>query len=193
MKSIFTYLIAIGITSLIWWWYCKSPRPCNPCDDPALVHVTPGSPSSVTHNWEFIQAVRHSNGTATSSISIVPAGTTSVNSVANDSTTTSINLVATDTLAGIHCIGIKGGFGFTCINPAGGPALAIDGIIPYKETCNNLTKCCLKSMQATADNIGANLKCGAGRVFSNGGVGITGIITNCNGVKDTVIINVVFH
>ena len=165
---------------------------CNSCNDPLLVKVVPGV-SHITHHWEFIQAVQHSNNTATSSISIVPAGTTSINSVANDSVTTTINLVATDSISGIHCLGIKGGFGFTCLDPGGGPGIAVDGIFPYKEECNALTKCCLRSMQTSAENIGANIKCSPGKILSNGGVGLTGIIRSCAGGIDTVFLNVVFH
>lgn len=191
MKKLIPYIIAIAITSLLWWWWCHWPK-CNSCNDPQLIKVVPGS-SQIRYNWEFIQAVQHSNNTATSSISIVPAGTVSINSVANDSVTTSIILVASDSISGIHCLGVKGGFGFTCLNPEGGPGIAIDGIIPFNEDCNALTKCCLRTMQIRAENIGSHIKCTPGKILSGGTVGLTGIIRSCAGSADTVYLSINFH
>ena len=191
MKNVVTYLSLIIVTSIFWWWWCHRPTACNPCNDPQLVKVIPNQ-SLIRYNWEFIQGVHHNyNGTSTSSISIIPAGTTTINSVSNDSVTTSINLVATDTTSGIKCISIQGGFGLTCFTPGG--AIVLDGILPVQEQCNELTKCCLRTEHISANEIDNYINCGKDRVLSNGSVGLTGIIKSCGGKIDTVRLNVSFH
>ncbi len=168
---------------------CKK---CNPCNDPKLVSVPATGIGSLHYYWEFVQAVQHSNGTATSSISMVSPGTTSINSVAADSVTTSIHLVGIDSLAGIKCLSFKGGYGVTCSNGGTG-AIAIDGILSIKSQCLPLTTCCLISQNMKIENLGQYMQCGAGKQFVSGGVGITGTIENCKGEIDTVFLSVNFH
>ncbi|HMS66863.1 MAG TPA: hypothetical protein PKD18_01945, partial [Saprospiraceae bacterium] len=52
---------------------CKK---CNNCADEKLVTVPIGGSSTPIAQWEMSQSVQHSNGTVTSSISIVPEGIT---------------------------------------------------------------------------------------------------------------------
>jgi hypothetical protein len=81
---------------------------CPPCDDPYLTKV--GSSSTLTINFEVSTAVRHSNGTATSSISIAPDGSNVQLSMA-DSVTTNVYLTGIDTSGGIKCVELSGGGG----------------------------------------------------------------------------------
>lgn len=164
---------------------------CKPCDDPNLVSVPVAGTGNLRHHWEIIQAVQHTGGFATSSIQIIPSGTTSVNSFAADTVTTSIILVVEDTLAGVKCIKLNGGFGLTCGNASGG-AIAIDGVLENKTQCMDLSKCCLKTNSLRYDDIGRHMRCGPGQNFYNGGIGITGIIENCKGIMDTVIMTINF-
>lgn len=165
---------------------------CKPCDDPNLVSVPTAATGNLRHHWEMIQAVQHSGGFETSSIQMLPYGTNSVNSFAADSVTTSIILVVEDTLAGVKCILLNGGFGLTCNNLIGGGAIAIDGILENKSQCINLTKCCLRSNSLRYDDLGRFMRCGSNQKFNNGGVGITGVIENCKGMKDTVMLTINF-
>jgi hypothetical protein len=192
MKSIPYILITALLTSFLWWWLYR-PFPCYQCSDPLLVRVIKGTPASIKHHWNFIQSVKHNyNNTATSSISIVPDGITSINSVANDSVTTTISLVGIDSLVGVHCISIKGISAYGCAYPGGGSPFLAHGIIPIQQECSPLTTCCFRSMEMTAEKINSSLGCGD-RIFLNGNIILTGVITNCNGVSDTVNLTVVFH
>ncbi len=165
---------------------------CKPCDDPNLVSVPAAVTGNLRHHWEMIQAVQHTGGFATSSIQIIPSGILSVNSFAADTITTSIILVVEDTLAGVKCIKLNGGFGLTCGNASGGGAIAIDGILENKTQCINLSTCCLKSNSLRYDDLGRHMRCGSNQNFNNGGIGITGIIENCKGIMDTVMLTINF-
>lgn len=166
---------------------------CKPCDDPSLVSVPKEGTGNLRYHWEMTQAVEHTGGVATSSIQIIPSGTTSVNAFAADSITTGIRLMVEDTLAGVKCIRLNGGFGLTCNTADTGDAVAIDGIVETKIFCSDLTKCCLRSNSLRYDDLGRFMQCGNGRIFRNGGIGLTGIIENCKGVMDTVILTVNFQ
>lgn len=188
-NQIHLYVVVVLITiGSVMNWSCK---PCNSCDDPKLVKVPPADASPPEFHWEMSQAVMHSNGTATSSISIVPAGTSVIHSVAADSVTTHVYLTAHDPQSGVKCIDIKGGFGLTCMGNDS-TAVAIDGILPAISQCNDLTACCLKSMRVTVENLRQYMQCNNNRMLSGGGVGLTGILTNCKGGQDTVSLTVQF-
>ena len=189
MKTRLPYLI---ISTFILCLFYSSCRKCNPCNDEKLVHVNNADMSPATFQWEISQAVQHSNGTATSSISIVPSGTTVINSTFADSITTTAYLTATDGESGIKCIRLFGGFGYTCLNEETNQAIVLDGILPKKDQCLPLTTCCLKSQRITMENLGQFITCTNGRKFTNGGVGITGVIENCKGLRDTVFLTVQF-
>lgn len=191
MKSYSFIALSIFVigTSIFTMYSCQ----CKSCDDPNLVQVPQNIVSAINYHWEMIQAVQHSNNTATSSIQIIPSGTNLVNSPAADSVTTTIILVAEDTLAGIKCLQLKGGFGLTCTDNTGAGAIAVDGILPLKSVCINLTKCCLKSNRIDYEDLGQFMHCSGDRTWSNGGVGLTGFIQNCKGMTDTVFLTVNFH
>ena len=167
-------------------------QPCNSCNDPLLIKVPAADPSPPTYQWEMSQAVHHSNGLETSSISMVPAGTATVNSIAADSVTTNIYLRAIDPESGVKCIRISGGFGMTCSEPEGMAALAIDGIITPKENCQGLTACCMKELRMTMEDLGDYIRCPGNRILNNGGIGLNAVITNCKGVSDTVNLTIQF-
>ncbi len=169
-------------------WGC---RPCNSCDDPKLVKVPAVDASPPAYHWEMSQAVMHYDGTATSSISIIPAGTSVVNSTAADSVTTNVYLTANDPESGVRCIYIKGGFGLTCIN-SDSTAIAIDGILKSQSYCVDLTNCCLSELRLAVEDLGSHIQCPGDRMLSNGGVGLTGIVVNCKGGQDTVNLTVQF-
>lgn len=171
--------------------YFPSCKKCNPCDDPLLVKVPAQGFGNIEYQWEVSNAVQHSDGTLTSSISIVPPGTTTIHATKADSIHTTVYLQATDTLAGIHCITTTGKFGLTCTNSSG--AIIIDGILPETRECNNLTRCCLKNQRLVLSNIDQYMNCTGDRKLSNGGIGITGYIKNCRGATDTVFLNVQFN
>ena len=185
-KSIFLFIaLAFSLT----FSSCK--KKC-PCGDDNLVQVQPADISSPTYQWEMSQAVQHSDGTMTSSISIVPNGTTSVQSVLADSVTTTIYLTATDLESGIKCITTGGGFGYTCIDPLGGVGISAHGLLANNNQCVDLTTCCLKSQRKTIENVSQHFNCTGGRVFNSGGLQIVGIIETCSGIKDTVELAVNF-
>lgn len=169
-------------------WSCK---PCNSCDDPKLVKVPSSDPSPPGYHWEMSQAVMHSNGTATSSISIVPGGTAVIHSSAADSITTTVYLTAHDPESGVKCISVHGGFGLTCMSKDS-TAIAIDGIIQSHSVCTDLTSCCHKDMRIAIEDLGKYIQCPGNRNLTNGGVGLTGIVTNCTGTQDTVSLTVQF-
>jgi len=165
---------------------------CKPCNDPNLIAVPKAVAGEIQYHWEMIQAIKHAGGAATTSIQIIPSGTSSVNSIAADSVTTSIILVANDTFAGVKCLRLHGGFGLTCNNADLGAAIAIDGIVESKISCMNLSTCCLRSNSLRYDDLGQHMHCGTGKIFNNGGIGLTGIIENCKGVADTVNLTINF-
>lgn len=167
---------------------CKK---CNNCADEKLVTVPIGGSSTPIAQWEMSQSVQHSNGTVTSSISIVPEGITLINSSAADSVTTNIYLTATDTISGIKCLKLSGGFGYTCVDISN-QAIILDGILPKKSQCLDLTTCCMKSQRISYDDISEFIRCPQGRTFTNGGIGITCFIENCNGQVDSMQITVQF-
>ncbi len=166
---------------------------CNPCNDTAL--IKPGITGCNTQiQWQYSQAVNHSNGTMTSSISIVTNPADPINTNLSDSTTTSVYISATDTVCGIKCIFIKGGYGLTCTNPGGGVGIAIDGKIPDQSDCSPLTNCAFKTMRISIPNLESYMRsCFLPRVFSNGGVGITAIVENTAGQRDTSFLTVQFN
>lgn len=188
MKKSFTFLYLLSSTYFLLIASCK---PCNSCNDENLVKVNVSDATYSTYQWEMSQAVQHSNGTATSSINIVPTGTTIVNSSAADSVTTSVYLTATDNESGIKCLRLSGGFGFTCENNAN-QAIVLDGILAQKTLCLDLTNCCIKSQRIAYENLSQFITCPIGRTFTNGGVGITAIIENCAGKIDTTFLTVQF-
>ncbi|MEP7195530.1 MAG: hypothetical protein ABI851_03365 [Saprospiraceae bacterium] len=165
---------------------------CIPCNDPALIKpATTGCNTQI--RWEFAQAVNHSNGTMTSSISIIPDPNIAINATLTDSTSTSVFVSATDTMCGIKCISISGGFGLTCSGPIG-VGLAIDGKIESQSDCSPLTTCAFKTMRLSIPNLESYMRsCNAPKVFSNGGIGINAIIENTMGKKDTSHLLVQFH
>jgi len=179
--------LLLGV-NVVMAWGCK---PCNSCDDPKLVKVPAVDTSAPAFHWEMSQAVQHSNGTATSSISIVPEGTTVINSSAADSVTTTVYLAANDPESGVQCIHIKGGFGFTCMN-SDSLAIAIDGKVKSQSYCLDLTTCCLKDIRIAVEDLGSYLRCPGDRTLNSGGVGLTGIVINCTGIVDTVNLTVQF-
>jgi len=181
------FFLLLGVLAVLVWG-CK---PCNSCDDPKLVKVPAVDPSPPAFHWEMSQTVSHSNGTVTSNISIVPGGTTIVNSTAADSVTTTVYLAANDPESGVQCIYIQGGFGLTCMN-SDSMVIAIDGILKSQSQCVDLTTCCLKDLRIEVEDLGSSIHCPDGRTLSSGGVGLTGIIVNCKGMQDTVNLTVQF-
>ena len=110
-KYIFLFALVAGSVTL---FTSCDPSTCNSCDDPELVKVPASSSVAPDHQWEISTAVFHSNGTASSSISIIPEGTSSVTASRADSVKTTVYIIAKDTLRGIKCVELFGGFGFTC-------------------------------------------------------------------------------
>ena len=130
----------------------------------------------------------------TSSISIVPNPTVPINTNLTDSTSTTVFVSATDTMCGIKCISISGGFGLTCISPPPAVGIAIDGKITNQNDCSPLTTCAFKTMRLSIPNLETYMRsCNLPRVFSGGGVGITAIVENTNGQKDTSMLTIQFH
>lgn len=158
---------------------------CTPCDDPELTKV--GSSSALTLQFEISTAVRHSNGTATSSISIASPGDNISISLA-DSVTTNVYLTATDTAAGIKCIELSGGWGLTCNNPGAGLGISMHGVLPKPSQCLPLTRCCLKQNRIAIEDLNEFLKCPQDRVIQSGDIQVTGIAKSCTNVTDTAFI-----
>jgi hypothetical protein len=166
---------------------------CNPCNDPALLKPSATGPCDTHIQWEMATAVAHSNGTMTSSISIIPDPNIPLNQTLTDSTTTTVFISATDTLCGIKCIHVMGGFGYTCTAP-GGIGLAIDGKIKDQHECSPMTTCAFRRMRVDISNLESYLRgCQPPRVFATGGIGITAIVENTMGQKDTSMLTVQFH
>ncbi|HEX5625133.1 MAG TPA: hypothetical protein VFX48_03875 [Saprospiraceae bacterium] len=165
---------------------------CHPCKDPAL--VKPASTGCNTQiQWQYSQAVQHSDGTMTSSISIVTDPSIPINTQLTDSTRTTVYVVATDTVCGIKCIELKGGFGMTC-TMEGGTGIAIDGKLPDQRECSPLTTCALKSMRLHASDLENYLRnCHPPREFAGGGIGFTVVVENTAGQKDTSFLTVQFE
>ncbi|HOY12897.1 MAG TPA: hypothetical protein PLY70_07135 [Saprospiraceae bacterium] len=186
-----TNIVSLIVLISILLFAQTSCKKCNNCADEKLVTVPVGGSSTPVGQWEMSQAVQHSNGTVTSSISIVPESITLINSTTADSVTTNIYFTATDTISGIKCVKLSGGFGFTCVNNSN-QAIILDGILPQKTQCLDLTTCCLKSQRIAYEDISEFLRCPQGRTFTNGGIGIMGIIENCNGQIDTMQLTVQF-
>ncbi|MEO6190832.1 MAG: hypothetical protein ABIO44_11205 [Saprospiraceae bacterium] len=165
---------------------------CIPCNDPAL--IKPASTGCHTQvQWEYAQAVTHSNGTMTSSISIIPNPNVPINTTLTDSTSTSVFVSATDTICGIKCISLNGGFGLTCSGPMG-VGIAIDGQIARQSDCSPLSNCAFKSIRLSIPNLESYMRtCNAPKVFTTGGIGINAIIENTAGQKDTSRLTIQFH
>jgi hypothetical protein len=171
------YLLILGLISSC----------CKPCDDPNLIQVNRQSNANALDILlEVTNAVRHTNGTATSSISIAQNGD-NVTFANVDSVTTSVNLVATDTLRGIKCIKVYGRFGYSC--NSGNQGIIFDGIIPEQNQCVNLTNCCLKSQTFPFKNLQQFINCPAGQSARNGGIGLTFVVEDCTGITDTTNIS----
>jgi hypothetical protein len=158
---------------------------CPPCDDPYLTKV--GSSSTLTINFEVSTAVRHSNGTATSSISIAPDGSNVQLSMA-DSVTTNVYLTGIDTSGGIKCLELSGGWGATCRNQNNNLALSMHGILPQERQCLPLTTCCLKTNRIAMEDLKQYLKCPDNHTLNTGGIQVVGIVETCIGRRDTAFL-----
>lgn len=175
-------IIAISCAMMI----ITSCRPaCTPCDDPNLTRV--GSSSTLTLRFEVSTAVRHSNNTATSSISIASHGDNIPISM-EDSITTNVYLTGIDTTGGIKCIELSGGFGLTCQNLTEENAISMHGILPNPKQCLPLTRCCLKENRIQIEDLAQFLKCPQTHRITSGGLQVVGIVETCNGIRDTALI-----
>lgn len=182
-------ILCFLLTCILLFDSCKE---CG-CGDPKLIKVKPDAPSLINYRWEMSQAVQHSDGTATSSISIISPGTSSVNASIADSVTTNLYLTASDSLAGVKCITTGGSFAYTCSDPNGGIGISVHGILANDDQCVDLTTCCLMSQRKTITNLSQYINCTNGRVFSGGGLQVVAYIQNCNLKIDTVFMSVNFQ
>ncbi|HMP28672.1 MAG TPA: hypothetical protein PKD85_03675 [Saprospiraceae bacterium] len=159
---------------------------CTPCDDPELTEV--GSSSTLRLQFEVSTAVRHSNGTAASSIAIASHGDNIPISLA-DSVTTNVYLTGIDTTSGVKCVELKGGFGLTCQNLGGGSAISLHGILPNPRQCLPLTRCCLKNNRIAIEDLSQFMRCPSGQRVQSGGIQVVGIVQSCEGRTDTAILS----
>ncbi len=187
MKKIFWLL---PIVAWMTFYSCT----CKHCDDPKLITV-PASGSHILSHWHISQAVKHSNGTMTSSISIVPHDLTTVTSVAVDSVIIGIDFTSEDTIGGIKSMRLESTFSFNCTNAVTHMSTIVDGILPVKvdEFDSPLTTCCLRTYSIHGSDIGKPFRCAPGLIISNAHLRLTAWTTSCTGVQDTSYLTVAFH
>jgi hypothetical protein len=159
---------------------------CDPCNDPNLVKPSLSVLSAPEITLAVSNAVAHSNGTATSSISIAE-NNSEVNFSLADSVTTNLEITATDTLIGIQCITVNGSFNFNFISF--GDTIFNNGAIPEIQNCTSLTNCCLKSKILKVNDLKNQLRCRMGGYTNEGKLNYYIFVKTCNNGIDTVMIN----
>jgi hypothetical protein len=186
LSSMASFAIAAMLIS------CSPPPPCNPCNDPALVVVPDADATAPVVQWEISQAVTHSDGTMTSSISIVSDPSVPVNLNYEQNVSTTVYANATDEESGVKCISLSGGFGFSCTQP-GGIGLLGSGILDNQRDCSGLTVCGLKSMRLQQDNLEQFLSgCTPPKVLASGDFAVEVVVENMKGIVDTVTLTLHF-
>lgn len=108
-------------------------------------------------------------------------------------TTDQVNvfLIARDDESALKKMNMKGGFGYTCIPPGGGTAIAVDGFVPEQYMdFSVLTDCGLKEWKLSITPLNVALGCPNNSSLSNAMIGITGTGENFKGGTSSLTLNV---
>lgn len=166
---------------------CNPAKPCNECNDKALVKINHTDATAPIFQWSVSEA-KTNGAVTTSSIAVVPPGTQVDKIMAND-LSYNVFVNATDNESGIKNIKLEGGFTFSCGN-ANGVFLG-HGNLDKQSKSFTFENCALKTWDLEDNKIERYTSCGS-REFVNSDLTFIAIAENFAGKKDTSRITIHF-
>ncbi|MCW5922266.1 MAG: hypothetical protein KIS77_07985 [Saprospiraceae bacterium] len=160
----------------------------NCCTDPLVVKIPNNDATPPSLRWEVAVLSQTPSGPI-SSMNMYTEAVTNISVKTTDKV--DVYLVARDDESGIKKASMKGGFGYTCIPPGGGTAIAVDGFVPERSMdFSMLTTCGLKEWKIALEALNVSLSCPNNGALSGAMIGITGNGENFKGGTSSLTLNV---
>ena len=183
MKQLnFLLLLCLALSALC----LQSCKPC--CTDPLIVEIPKNDDTPPALRWEVAVLSQTPSGPI-SSMNMYADAVTNISVKTTDKV--DIHLVVRDDESGVKTMSAKGGFGYTCIPPGGGTAIAVDGFVPERSMdFSALTTCGLKEWRLRIEALNVSLSCPNNGGLSGAMIGITGNGENFKGGTSSLTLTV---